>query len=175
MKSAYLILVGLVLTIHETRSESLVGTWSHCITDDQDTDTEHIVTFEENNIEREVHVMKGKSTSPCQGEPEFLLGTYWHYHTNGTTFTSTTFSHFVKVLNSETSKNFGKKNLCSESKWEIGKEIDCSKDNVIMQELGDMSKRGYRSSRDYFVKEQELHILSNGSSIVFRKISKSPF
>lgn len=75
------VFIYIALTLYScanASSGSIIGSWSNCISNDPDSDIEHMLTFDRNGVETEVYIVKEKSASPCQGKPEFLLGTYWH-------------------------------------------------------------------------------------------------
>lgn len=154
-------------------ANSLTGEWVNCQLGIEGVDIEHHLIFKENNVEFEINAFVDRekgSEIPCKGKYGLLLGTFWHYEEENSHFSSTAFSHYMILYRWDAVTNFNKNKICGISSWKIGKRFDCTDDKSLD---GELVPRGTKTKHEYLLKGNELHIVEDGKTLIYRKFDST--
>ena len=151
-------------------ANDLIGTWYNCDSSEKNIHFGHVIEFDKNNLEIEVHVAHEPSSKPCGGKVIMLIGSNWHYESDGERFKSMLFTTNATLLDQKSVNLFNRKKICGNSKWELDKREDCTN----KKQNGFLLPVGYKSEHKYFIRENELEATTeDGEILIYKKEVKA--
>lgn len=146
----------------------LLGNWFNCEVSPKGEGFEQYIQFKKNNVKFEAFGITKPHKRPCEGAYELAIGIYSHYDTNVKVIQNTSFSSHLIVYDRSILPIFNSHKTCGKKKWKLKEKVECTNDAYLKSELG----RGLKTKQEYSVVGDELYIVENGKTTIFKRIGK---